>query len=139
MIWVLLLLVVAALLAAVRIYVGIRRGRGAAHDDWDERLVQNLRAAGGNAFTPYEVDFFFNLPDEATCKALGDTLGREGFAVDTRVMGGEGASGFSLHASKAVRVSVSEMQDYSKRFRALAEQHGGHYDGWMTDPGRKTS
>ena len=44
--WVLLLLVVAALLAAVRIYVGIRRGAGAAHDDWDERLVQNLRAAG---------------------------------------------------------------------------------------------
>ncbi|MGA8708939.1 MAG: ribonuclease E inhibitor RraB [Steroidobacteraceae bacterium] len=139
MTWVLLLLVVAALLAAVRIYVGIRRGRGATHDDWDQRLVQNLRAAGGNAFTPYEVDFFFNLPDEATCKVLAEILGGEGFAVDTRVMGGEGASGFSLHASKAVRVSVTEMQDYSKRFRALAEQHGGHYDGWMTDPGRKST
>jgi|SRR5579864_6912564 len=137
--WVLLLLVVAALLAAVRIYVGVRRGHGARHDDWDERLVQNLRAAGGNAFTPYEVDFFFNLPHEAACKVLGDILAKEGFAIDTRVMGGEGASGFSLHASKPVRVSVTEMQDYSRRFRALAEQHGGHYDGWMTDPGRKTS
>jgi hypothetical protein len=31
------------------------------------------------------------------------------------------------------------MQDYSKRFRTLAEQHGGHYDGWMTDPGRKVT
>jgi len=134
--WVLLLLV-AALLAAVRIYVGVRRNRGAAQDDWDERLVQNLRSAGGNAFTPYEVDFFFNLPDEATCATLGGLLERDGFAIDTRVMGGEGASGFSLHARKSVRVSVTEMQDYSKRFRALAEQHGGHYDGWMTDPGRK--
>jgi hypothetical protein len=137
--WVLLLLVLAALLAAVRIYIGIRRGHGERHDDWDERLVQNLRAAGGNAFTPYEVDFFFNLPDEAACKALGEILAPEGFAIDTRVMGGEGASGFSLHARKPVRVSVTEMQDYSKRFRALAEQHGGHYDGWMTDPGRKTT
>jgi hypothetical protein len=137
MTWVLLLLVLAALLAAVRIYVGVRRGRGAAHDDWDERLVQNLRAAGGNAFTPYEVDFFFNLPDEAACQALGELLGHEGFGIDTRVMGGEGASGFSLHARKAVRVSVTEMQDYSKRFRALAEQYHGHYDGWTTDPGRK--
>ncbi len=95
------LLVVAALLAAVRIYVGIRRGRGAAHDDWDARLVQNLRAAGGNAFTPYEVDFFFSLPDEATCTALGDTLEPEGFAVDTRVMGGEGASGYLAARAQA--------------------------------------
>jgi hypothetical protein len=136
--WVLLVLVVAALLAAVRIYVGIRAARGPAHDDWDQRLVQNLRAAGGNAFTAYEVDFFFNLPDEGACAALGGLLEGEGFAIDTRVMGGEGASGFSLHARRSVRVSVSEMQDYSKRFRALAEQHGGHYDGWMTDPGRKS-
>lgn len=135
--WVYLLLVVAALLAVVRIYAGVRRNRATAQDDWDERLVQNLRAAGGNAFTPYEVDFFFNLPDQAACAALGGVLEPEGFVIDTRVMGGEGASGFSLHARKSVRVSVTEMQDYSKRFRALAEQHGGHYDGWMTDPGRK--
>jgi hypothetical protein len=134
-----LVLVGAALLAAARIYVGIRRGRGTAHDDWDERLVQNLRAAGGNAFTPYEVDFFFNLPDEATCGRLRGILEPEGFTVDTRLMGGEGASGYSLHARKAVRISVTEMQDYSKRFRTLAEQHGGHYDGWMTDPGRKVT
>jgi hypothetical protein len=135
--WILLLLMAAALLAAVRIYLGIRRSRGEARDDWDERLVQNLRAAGGNAFTAYDVDFFFNLPDEGRCTALSAVLEPEGFTIDTRVMGGEGASGFSLHARKSVRVSVSEMQDYSKRFRALAEQHGGHYDGWMTDPGHK--
>ena len=135
--WVFTLLVVAALLAAVRIYVGVRRNRASVQDDWDERLVQNLRAAGGNAFTPYEVDFFFNLPDQAACAALSGVLEPEGFVIDTRVMGGEGASGFSLHARKSVRVSVTEMQDYSKRFRALAGQYGGHYDGWMTDPGRK--
>jgi regulator of RNase E activity RraB len=29
------------------------------------------------------------------------------------------------------------MQEHSKRFRALAEQFGGNYDGWMTDPSRK--
>jgi hypothetical protein len=135
--WAFLVLIAAALLAAVRIIIGLRRNRGQVQDDWDARLVQNLRAAGGNAFTPYEVDFFFNLPDEAACAALGGTLEPEGFVIDTRVMGGEGASGYSLHARKPVRVSVTEMQDYSKRFRLLAEQHGGHYDGWMTDPARK--
>jgi regulator of RNase E activity RraB len=29
------------------------------------------------------------------------------------------------------------MQDFSERFRALAEKYGGYYDGWMTDPSRK--
>lgn len=134
--WVYLILIAAALLAAARITTGVLRNRSRAQDDWDARLVQNLRAAGGNSFSPYEVDFFFNLPDETACTAIRGTLEAEGFAIDVRAMGGEGASGLSLHAHKLIRVSVSEMQDYSKRFRALAEQHAGHYDGWMTDPGR---
>ncbi|MGA2023693.1 MAG: ribonuclease E inhibitor RraB [Steroidobacteraceae bacterium] len=136
--WTILLLILAAVIVAARILLVVRKARSASrHDDWDERLVQNLRAAGGNAFTPYEVDFFFNLPTEAACVALGGTLAAESFAIDSRVATGEGASGYSLHASKLVRVSVTEMQEYSQRFRALATQHGGHYDGWMTDPSRK--
>ncbi len=135
--WMILVLVAAALLAVVRVFVGLRRNRSRMEDDWDARLVQNLRAAGGNAFTPYEVDFFFNLPDEAACAALRGVLEPEGFTIDSRVMGGEGASGYSLHARKPVRVSVTQMQEYSQRFRRLAQQHGGHYDGWMTDAARK--
>lgn len=128
----------AALLALARIVVNLRAARARAHhDDWDARLVKNLRAAGGNSFTPYEVDFFFNLPDEAACNALRGALEPEGFTVDSRVMGGEGASGYSLHARKHLRVSVEEMHTYSQRFRALAGQFGGHYDGWATDPSRK--
>jgi hypothetical protein len=131
-------LVLAGLLAVVRVVMALRKARAqSTHDDWDARLVKNLRAAGGNSFTPYEVDFFFNLPDEAACASLRNVLEPEGFAIDTRVMTGEGASGYSLHAHKAVRISVTTMQEYSQRFRRLAEQHAGHYDGWMTDPGRK--
>jgi len=136
--WVYVLLVLAALLAIARIVMALRKARSqSTHDDWDARLVKNLRAAGGNSFTPYEVDFFFNLPDEAACASLRGALEPEGFAVDTRVMSGEGASGYSLHARKHLRISVTEMQEYSQRFRALARQYDGHYDGWMTDPSRK--
>lgn len=136
--WVYLLLVLTALLALVRIVLTLRKARAqSTHDDWDARLVKNLRAAGGNSFTPYEVDFFFNLPDDAACVSLRNALEPEGFAIDTRVMSGEGASGYSLHARKHLRISVSEMQDYSQRFRELAQRYGGYYDGWMTDPSRK--
>jgi histidinol-phosphate/aromatic aminotransferase/cobyric acid decarboxylase-like protein len=134
--YVYLVLVLAAVLAIARIAIALRRARD-HQQDWDARLVQDLRAAGGNAFTPYEVDFFFGLPDEAACDVLRGVLEPEGFAIDARVAVGEAASGYSLHARKQLRISVTEMQEHSKRFRVLAEQLGGHYDGWMTDPSRK--
>jgi hypothetical protein len=135
--WVYLILIIAAVLSIVRVTMTIRKARKLAlHDDWDSQLVKNLRAAGGNAFTPYEVDFFFTLPDEASCGSLRGMLEPEGFAVESRVATGEAASGYSVHARKSLRVNVSEMQEYSKRFRSLAEQFGGYYDGWMTDPSR---
>ena len=136
--WVYLVLVLIALLAVVRVVLALRKARAqSTHDDWDERLVKNLRSAGGNSFTPYEVDFFFSVPDEAAVESLRAPLEADGFAIDTRIMSGEGASGYSLHARKHLRVSVSEMQGLSQRFRLLAQQHGGYYDGWMTDPSRK--
>jgi hypothetical protein len=136
--WVYLLLVLAALLAVTRILLALRKARAQAnHDDWDARLVKNLRSAGGNSFTPYEVDFFFGVPDEAAAMALRAALEPEGFSIDSRLMSGEGATGYSLNARKHLRVSVTEMQGFSQRFRVLAQQYGGYYDGWMTDPTRK--
>jgi hypothetical protein len=132
-----LILIVAALLSIGRVTMTIRKARRQAfHDDWDSQLVKNLRAAGGNAFTAYEVDFFFTLPNEASCGSLRGALEPEGFSVEARVATGEAASGYSVHARKQLRVTVSDMQEYSKRFRELAEQFGGYYDGWMTDPSR---
>ncbi len=134
--WIYLVLIVAGLVAAARIVMTLRKARSHSQDDWDARLVKSLRAAGGNAFTPYEVDFFFNLPDEAACASVKQALESEGFGIDSRIASGEAASGYSLPARKHQRVSVTEMQNYSQRFRALAAQHHGHYDGWMTDPSR---
>src|ERR1700730_18465778 len=136
--WTYVVLVLIALLALVRVVLALRKARAqSTHDDWDERLVKNLRAACCNSFTPYEVDFFFTVPDEAAVASLRGTLESDGFAIDTRIMSAEGMSGYSLHARKHLRISVTEMQEFSKRFRTLAEQHGGYYDGWMTDPSRK--
>jgi hypothetical protein len=135
--WLYGILIAAALVAIGRIAVTVVRARRqSAHDDWDSQLVKNLRAAGGNAFTAYEVDFFFTVPDEASCGLLRGKLEPEGFAVESHVSSGETASGYSIHASKRLQVSVSEMQGYSQRFRALAHEFGGYYDGWMTDPSR---
>jgi hypothetical protein len=133
--WMMILLVVAAVLLVARLAIIVRRARSGPRDDWDARMVKDLRASGANAFTPYEIDFFFTLPDEQACNSMRQRLESEGFATDARGMN-EHAEGYSLHASKRLRVSVSEMQEYTQRFQALAAQFGGHYDGWTTDKSR---
>ena len=65
------LLVGAAVVAVLRIYYAVRKLRAQQTDDWDEKLVKNLRAQGGDPFSPYEVDFFFDLPDEGACAKVG--------------------------------------------------------------------
>jgi Regulator of ribonuclease activity B len=136
-VWIYILLIAAVVFVISRIVaIVLKARRQSAHNDWDSQLVKNLRAAGGNGFTPYEVDFFFTLPDEAACNALRGALEADGFLVESRLAAGEAATGYSVAAHKRLRVTVTEMQAFSQRFRALAEQRGGYYDGWVTDPSR---
>jgi hypothetical protein len=137
--WIYLVLVcAAALLAVVRIFAAVRKARlHSREDDWDAHQVKTLRDQGATPFNLYEVDFFFNLPDDAAGVNLRTGLEPEGFTIDTRPMGGEGVSGYSVHASRAMRLNVEDMQGLSRRFRQLAQQLGGHYDGWTTDPSRR--
>ncbi len=139
MVWVIVILILAALYALFRLVVIIRRARAGKQEDWDARMVRDLRASGANAFTPYEVDFFFTLPNEAACASMRQRLESEGFATEARGVDSADApdgDSFSLHASKRLRISASDMHDYSQRFEALATELGGHYDGWTTDPSR---
>lgn len=130
--WIYGLLFVAAAVAVYRVYGAIQRLRSQREDDWDEQLVKNLRAQGGDAFRPYEIDFFFGVPDEAACQQMAVALRGDGCEADFRPAETEGATGYTLHASKLLRVSVPEMQAHSKRYRQLALSHNSSYDGWAT-------
>jgi hypothetical protein len=57
-------------------------------------------------------------------------LQAEEYTVDVREMEESSTHPFSLHASKALRLAVPDMQEKSRRFRELAAAHGGRYDGW---------
>lgn len=124
-------LVLAALVAALRVFAVIRRMRASAsRDDIDERLVKSMREGGMDMFVPTEVDFFFSLPDAAACTAVRAQLEPEGCGVDVKELDGESGGGFSLHARRTLRVSVTEMQEHSRRFAQLAQAQRGSYDGW---------
>ncbi len=129
--WLLILFVIAAAAVLVRIYVKLRNIRGASlRDDWDAQQVALLRSRGSDPFQPHEVDFFFGLPSESACETVRRQLEAEGFAVDAKPVPEGVEQVISLHARKALRLSVPDMQELSRRFRELAQAHGGRYDGW---------
>lgn len=129
--WMLIFAVLAALLAVVRVFSAVRRVSAAGRRaDWDEQLIKSLRAQGRNLFEPMEVDFFLDLPTEAVCIAVQAELAADGFKVDFRPFEGELNEGYSLHATRSLRVSVTEIQEQSQRFTQLSARHGGRYDGW---------
>ena len=125
--WFFVALLAALALIVVRVYFKLRAAKGSRAETWDEQMIGTLRSQGYAPFNDYRVDFFLSLPDEAICARARARLEPE-FSVDVKPMK-EGA-GFSLHASKSMRLIVPEMQAISRRLTALATELGGRYDGW---------
>jgi len=100
------------------------------HEGWDEMMVKRLRAEGYHPFNEYPVDFFLALRDEASCEAVRTRLEREGFAVDVKPIENASELPFSLHASKAMRLIVPDIQAVSRHMTEMAEEFQGRYDRW---------
>lgn len=129
--WLLILLVIAAAAVLARIYFKVRQaGASSSRDDWDARQIAMLRSRGSDPFQPHDVDFFFGMPSEAACESARRQLEAEGFAVDAKPVPEGVDQVFSLHARKALRLSVPDMQELSRSFGELAGSLGGRYDGW---------
>ena len=124
-----MVLVAVAAFSLLRIISQWRRlSRKPRHIDWDEHFIQQLRKAGVNTFEDTTVDFFFTLPTRAAAEQLAFALRPDGYQLDIKP--DEEGGTFSLHAQRNTRLVVSEMQELTARFTALALQHGGKYDNW---------
>ena len=121
-----------------RLYFRLRQMRPKHSESWDEKMIERLRAQGYAPFNEYPVAFFLALPDEFSCSAVRARLEPEGFSVDVRPMTtqlfGQSETDvnlpLSLHATKPMRLILSDMTDLSRRLTALASEFRGRYDGW---------
>jgi Regulator of ribonuclease activity B len=122
-------LAVALLLIAARVYFKLRAAARNRVASWDAQLIERLRARGYVPFNDYPVDFFLALPDEAACQNVRARLEPE-FSVDIKPMQEEAEFPLSLHATKTMRLILPDMQALSARMTALAAEFQGRYDGW---------
>ena len=129
--WTVLLLAATLALIVLRIYFKLRMARKLRTESWDEQVIARLRSQGYAPFNDYQVDFFLALPSEAACHTVRASLEAEGFRVDVKPVPEGVDQPFSLHATKALRLSVPDMRETSRRFGELARLNGGRYDGWM--------
>jgi len=127
--WVSIVLVALLGLIAMRIYLKVRTVQRSRAETYDEQTIGRLRSQGYAPFNEYPVDFFLALPDEAACQAVRARLTPE-FSVDAKPLENDPDHGFSLHASKTMRLLVPDIQDISRRLTALATEFKGRYDGW---------
>lgn len=125
-----ILVAAAGVFALVRIYQRFRKLWQEQDSDWDTKVITKLRAQGTDVFKPHEVSFFLALPDEATGRRLEQRLTGEGFTVDLKSVPENPTHPYSLHAMKALRLSIPDMREHSRRFTEMANAVGGRYDGW---------
>jgi len=129
--WLLTLVFVGGVVAIGRIYYSIRKMREQRVKDWDEVQIDRLRKMGSDPFKAHDVDFFMAMPSEAAGLDVKARLEADGFRVDLKpAPDNPSTQPFSLHASKALRLSVPGMRELSAQFRDIAKASGGTYDGW---------
>ena len=134
-----LFLLAAAAIALWRIVSQIRRGVGRGREDWDQRMIENLRRGGHNPFQPIEVDFFVAMPSLEAANDLARTLQAEGFSVDIKEMPDSTDQTHSVHALKVMQLHVEAVREISQRLTKLATAAGGRYDGWVPGAEQKSA
>ena len=126
----LLLLLLGGGIALARIWMSIKKARDLPAHSWDAKLIEKLRAAGSDPFQPHDVVFFFGLPSESAAQRVVERLVRDGYAAEYKHTPDQAELAYAVHAQRSIRLSVSDMQETSRKFNAMAAEFHGRYDGW---------
>lgn len=126
----LLLLLLGGAVALARIWMSIKKARDLPAHSWDAKLIEKLRFEGSDPFQPHDVVFFFGLPSEDAAQRVVERLVRDGYAAEYKHVPDQPELSYAVHAQRSIRLSVSDMQETSRKFNDMAAEFRGRYDGW---------
>jgi regulator of RNase E activity RraB len=119
-------LLVLGLLGAWLMYRG-HRGEAAVRDV-DLATLEELTRVGSDLTQRHEVEFYLYCPTQEQAAAVAEELGREGYGIRLDHSSTEGD--WLCLATRHMVPTLTELRELRVRFVALAERHGGAYDGW---------
>ncbi|MCS6948013.1 MAG: ribonuclease E inhibitor RraB [Steroidobacteraceae bacterium] len=129
--WIVALFLVAAVIAVMRITMGVRRARQ-AHErgDFDELLIARLRREGTDPFKPHAVDFFLSFAAEPVAQTVLAELRQRGYEALMYATADAADFPHTVQVSRHLALTVDAIKAESDELKKLALARGGRYDGW---------
>jgi hypothetical protein len=114
-------------LSAALILVASGCGGDAPSGD-EARAIEVVREAGGDPGRPRPIDYFLYFPAREQAEGAARDLREEGFDASVE-RAADSANEWLVLATKT-GVLTRDLTSTQDHLRALADRHGGEYDGW---------
>ncbi|MGO4549563.1 ribonuclease E inhibitor RraB [Lysobacter sp. 2RAF19] len=97
----------------------------------DARVIENLRAAGADLSKLHDIDFFLMFDTKSQAESAAAEIERLGYRIAEIESSPDGTQ-WQIHATRQMVPALDAMTAITRSFEALAQKHGGYYDGWGT-------
>jgi hypothetical protein len=97
----------------------------------DQQFLNQLREAGSDLSKPHPLEFYLYFPAEEAAHRAAERIADDGFSVEVK-KAAQG-SAWMCYVTKRMAPKRAEITAIGKRFRSLAREFGGEYDGWATE------
>jgi regulator of RNase E activity RraB len=97
----------------------------------DARVIDNLRQAGADLSRTHDIDFFLMFTRESSAYSAAAEIEKLGYNV-IAIEALPGREQWQVHAKRMMVPKLDAMTAITRGLEALAQFHGGYYDGWGT-------
>jgi regulator of RNase E activity RraB len=97
----------------------------------DAEVIENLRQNGGDVTKVHDIDFYLVFSRQADALAAAQEIRVLGYKV-VGVDRSSTTKQWEIHAKRNMVPALEAMRATTRTLQALAEAHGGYYDGWET-------
>jgi hypothetical protein len=99
--------------------------------DADQQVLDQLREAGSDLSKPHPLEFYLYFPTEELAHRAAEKIADDGYSVEVKRAAQR--SDWLCYVTKRMAPKRAEIAAIGKRFRSLAREFGGEYDGWETE------
>lgn len=94
----------------------------------DGQVIEQLRQHGSDLSKLHEIDFFFYFPEQMAADRVAGKLTMIGFSAEASLS--TKGDIWVVQAKKAMVPVLADLEELTVRFKKIAADENGDYDGW---------